>query len=417
LSGYINPRDYVQDVVAAHQFLQHRTMYPDNLPQMGSVELTAPLRGRRELRQIPLVRDGLTDPAETPAPANAHPPVLGVVMAAPVYLFGLRGSFLFVVALSIVLLLVAVAAILRELFPPLSALKLCAVLGLAFGWNPVSASLREAQPGIILLALITAGWLMLRANRPWMAGAAIGLAASLHVFPALLVLLFAIRNRRAFVSAVGTIALLSLVAAAVTVKGTFQAWLNTASMISRNFVPRIDNLSMPARITGLLRGLGGGEHVQVVVAATVLTISIALVLWLRPWNRRDVSLERLDVEYSVFVAAMLLATPVMWARYLPMMLLPLAVLIRNWRLQHPAWAVPALLTAVIFMSFSTLQFLKAYSAVSGKLGNLGSIAGWVIMSATSFSIVAILFWLGSSAQSIEDSDLAGHHDITANAAA
>jgi hypothetical protein len=100
-----------------------------------------------------------------------------------------------------------------------------------------------------------------------------------------------------------------------------------------------------------------------------------------------------------------------------MMLLPLAVLIRNWRLRHPAWAVPALLTAMIFMSFSTLQFLKAYYAVSGKLGNLGSIAGWVIMSATSFSIVAILFWLGSSAQSIEDSDLAGHHDITANAAA
>jgi hypothetical protein len=157
--------------------------------------------------------------------------------------------------------------------------------------------------------------------------------------------------------------------------------------------------------------------VQVVVAATVLTISTALVLWLKPWHRRDVSLERLDVEYSVFVAAMLLATPVMWARYLPMMLLPLAVLIRNWRLRHPAWAVPALLTAVIFMSFSTLQFLKADSAVSGKMGNLGSIAGWVIMSATSFSIVAILFWLGSSARWIEDSDLTGHRDITANAAA
>jgi Glycosyltransferase family 87 len=406
LTGYINPRDYVQDVVAAHQFLKHATMYPGNLPQMGAVELTVPLSGRQILQKIPFVRDEFSNAALTPAPANAHPPVMGIVVAPPVLLLGLRASFLFFVALSIVLLYMALAAILRELFPPLSALELCIVFGLAFGWNPVSASLREAQPGIILFALVTAGWLMLRANRPWLAGGAIGLAASLHVFPALLLLYFAIRKRSAFVSAVATIALLNVAAAALSIKGTFLEWLNTASMISRNFVPRIDNLSMPARISSLLADMGGGEHAQVVVAVTVLTISGALALFLRPWNRREVSLERMDIEYSVFVAAMLLATPVMWARYLPIMLLPLAVLIRNWRLRHPAWAVPGLLSATILMSFSTFQFLRLNYAVSGKLGIAGSMTGWLVMSMTSFSITAVLLWLRSSGETIKGSDLA-----------
>ena len=32
LAGYINPKDYLADVVAAHQFLKHAIMYPYDLP-------------------------------------------------------------------------------------------------------------------------------------------------------------------------------------------------------------------------------------------------------------------------------------------------------------------------------------------------------------------------------------------------
>jgi len=59
LAGYINPRDYVQDVVAAHQFLKHATMYPADLQQMGIVELSAPIMGREQLRRLPVVRHDL----------------------------------------------------------------------------------------------------------------------------------------------------------------------------------------------------------------------------------------------------------------------------------------------------------------------------------------------------------------------
>ncbi len=394
LAGYINPRDYVQDVVAAHQFLKHQTMYPGDVPQRGIIELSAPIRGREELQQLPVIRGELTTLNDPPAPANAHPPVVGMVLSVPVFLLGLRGSFVFVLLLSVVLLYATVWAILRELFPPLPLVELCVVMALVFAWYPVDTTFRSGQPGIILFALITTGWLMLRRNRPWMAGGAVGLAACLQAFPALLVLYFAVRSRRAFVSAIAMIAFLCLAVAELTIPQTFKEWLNTANMIARRFVPRPGNLSVAGLITGFSRGMNRAEHVEIIAPAALLIIAGALVLFLRPWNLRTVRPGQLDVEYSVFVTAMLLASPLSWGRYLPIMILPLAVLIRNWRVKRPAWAVSALLAVLAFMSFSDATSASVSQWLALKLGFP---AGWLATALPSFSIMAILLWLRSSA--------------------
>jgi hypothetical protein len=393
LAGYINPRDYVQDVIAAHQFLKHATMYPRDLPQMGIVELSAPITGREVLQRLPVIRHDLTTLTDPPASVNSHPPTVGIVLAAPVLLLGLRGSFVFVLLLSAALLCVSLVTILGELFPALPFGALCAVTGLVFGWYPVGTTLRSGQPSIILFALITAGWLMLRRNRPWMAGGAIGLAACLHAFPALLLLYFAIRSRRAFVSAVGTITLLSVAAAAVTIPSTFQQWLNTLDLIAQHF-PTAGNLSLAGLITGFSGGIGWGTNVKIIAPAMVLIIAGALALFLWPWNRRNARPERLNVEYSVFVAAMLLASPISWERYLPIMLLPLAVLVLNWKEKRPMLAVPALLAALVFMSFSEATFFWMYNWLAR---HLGFAAAWLLSAMPSFSILAILLWLGLSA--------------------
>ncbi len=396
LSGYINPRDYVQDVVAAHQFLKHASMYPRDVPRMGTVELAAPITGRDELQHLPVIRAEFNTLADPPATANAHPPVLGIALAPLVFLFGLRGSFVFVLLLSIALLYLSVAAILREVFSPLPFAAWCAVIGLVFGWYPVGTTLRSGQPSIILFALITAAWLMLRRNRPWMAGGAIGLAACLHAFPALLLLYFAIRFRRALVSAIGAIALLGAAAAALSVPHTFGQWLDTAGMVAQRFVPRPSNQSVAGLITSLSGGIGCGENVRVVAPAVVLIVAAALALFLWPWNRGSLPPERLDVEYSVFMAAMLLASPLSWARYLPIMLLPIALIIRNWKQQRPAWAVPALLAALLLMSFPESSFGWLYNWLTRSVGFA---AGWLMAAMPSLAILAILVWLGSSLHS------------------
>jgi hypothetical protein len=385
----------VQDVVAAHQFLKHRTMYPRELPQMGIVELSAPIVGRQELQRLPVVRRDLDTLMDPPASANAHPPMLGIALAAPVLWFGLRGSFVLVLLLSIALLYMSVRAILRELFPALPFGVSFAVTALIFGWYPVGTTLRAGQPSIVLFALITAGWLMLRRNKPWAAGAAIGLAACIHAFPALLLLYFAIRSWRALLSAVGTIALLTGAAAALAIQSTFRQWFDTMDWVAQHFVPSAGNFSVAGLITSFSHGMGWGENVRIVAPAMLLVIAAALALYLWPWNRRNAEGARLDVEYSVFVVAMLLASPISWGRYFPIVLLPLAVLIRNWRQRRPRLAVTALLAALVFMSFPDSTFLWMHDWLTRRLGFAN---GWLLAAMPSFSLMAILLWLGHSAR-------------------
>lgn len=409
LAGYINPRDYVQDAVAARQFLRHASMYPSDLPQMGIVELSAPIRGRATLEQLPLIRDELNTLTDPPAPVNAHPPVLGVVLATPLYVLGFRGSFVFVVLLSCAVLYVSTVAILRELFPRLPLGTFCAVLGLVFAWYPVGAALRSGQPSVVLFGLLTAGWLLLRRNRPYLAGSAIGLAACLHAFPALLTLYFAIRSRRAFVASLGTILALNVAATRLTVEHTLRQWLDTASFVSQIFVPKVSNISIAGLASRLSAGIGWGQNVSLIVPVVLVLGAGALGFFLTPWNRRNVPLELMDIEYSVFVGAMLLASPISWSRYLPILLLPLAVLIWNWRQSRPAWAVPALLAALVFMTFSDSTINRTYAWLSA---HPGFAIAWLVTAMPSFSVLAVVWWLGlKSEPSGSDGAMAQRHPI------
>jgi hypothetical protein len=61
------------------------------------------------------------------------------------------------------------------------------------------------------------------------------------------------------------------------------------------------------------------------------------------------------------------------------MILPLAVLMRNWGQKRPDWAVPALLAALAFMATPD----GTYEWLNSRLA----------MAMPSFSLVAILLWL------------------------
>jgi hypothetical protein len=74
------------------------------------------------------------------------------------------------------------------------------------------------------------------------------------------------------------------------------------------------------------------------------------------------------------------------------MLLPLAVLVRNWRLERPAWAVSALLAALAFMSFSDSTSVTISQWLATRLGFP---IGWLVTALPSFSIMAIMLWLRS----------------------
>ena len=242
LTGYINPRDYVQDDIAARQFINHATMYPKDLPQTGIEELSQPIAGSEMLKRLPGIRKEFKTISDPPAYVNAHPPLLGILMSAPIAVFGLRGSFLFVSLLSGILMCLSLLVIIRELFGTRPRIELYCLAGLIFGWFPVSTALRGGQPSIAISFLITMSWLLLRRKKSLVAGAIIGLAACIHVFPALLTIYFAARCRRALVSAVAVVVLLSALVVSITVSHTFKEWFETVGIVSNYFVPKEGNL-------------------------------------------------------------------------------------------------------------------------------------------------------------------------------
>jgi hypothetical protein len=396
LTGYINPRDNLQDIIAAEQFLKHQTMYPADMAQRGVGELATPIRGEALLRRTPVIRNELNTLGQPPLfSANAHPPMLGAALSIPVRLFGFRGTYVFEVLLSIALLYLAATAILHELFPGLDSALFCASMAMIFGWYQVGTTLRSGQPSIILFALIALSWLMLRRNRPVLAGAAAGLAACLHAFPALLTLYFLIRARKAFLSAAGVIAAFSLVTAAFSVPHTFSQWMQTDEYVAGIFVPRLGNVSFAGVFTNLLSGLGLPPHVNVVAPAMVLIVAGALVVYLRPWSSAmrtftNIGPDRFDREYSVWIAGMLLASPISWIRYFPIMLLPIAILVRAWSKDPPVWAASALFAALIPMSLPDATFGLIHDGITRSAGVL---AGWVWGATPTLSLVAILCWI------------------------
>jgi hypothetical protein len=141
-----------------------------------------------------------------------YPPTLAVLVFAPLVGLGYPG---FVAALAVVNALTwAGCAFLAPRLAagdgePVSAAAalIPAAVGGAYVWD----MFHLGQPNLFLLLLMLAAWWAVRHRRPWLAGAAVGLAVAIKAFPLPVVVYFA--ARRQWAAAAGTV----LTAAAVLV--------------------------------------------------------------------------------------------------------------------------------------------------------------------------------------------------------
>ena len=388
VTGYINPRDYVQDAVAARQFLRHESLYPADMPAMGAAVVAAPMAGRQWLESNPILRPEFDMLAIT-APANAHPPFLGLLSVPALAAFGLRGGFLATSIFSAVLLCLSLFLIVRELFPTPSNARFLAILGLTFGWHSVSSLLRSAQPAVLLLFLILISWLLLRRGRPWAAGIPIGIAACIQAFPALLLLYFALRYWRSLLSALATVAAISLSVWACTIPGTFLQWLATVDLISRDFIPSRLNLSLAGIFVGFARSLHLPVDAKLIGLLSLALVAAILAIWLKPWIRVQESIQRLDVEFALFTVAMLLASPLFWSRYLAILLLPLVILLRYRSSPSQPCTPFALLWVLLALSIPDLTLEALNSSLSTILGPP---LAWLLSSLVTLAVLILSLW-------------------------
>src|SRR5688572_5269910 len=211
--GHAVPGDFAQEVVGARSMRDGTSLYPQDVnstvrewlvadPPVVPTWLPAPItrwlaasqrRGRNRLV------------------AQAHPPALLLAAAPGILVLGAYGAYWTLTLTSITAAAFTAALLVSALAPAASRReRILAILALV-SWQPVLATVRDGQVSVIIGALLVLAWTDLRRGRDSRAGALIGTAAALKLYPLLLLVPLALRRRRACAVAaaviVGAIAL------------------------------------------------------------------------------------------------------------------------------------------------------------------------------------------------------------------
>lgn len=379
-------------------------MFPPDIPERGAELLAGPFPGRDLLAASPVFRNEFTM-LDVSAPANVHPPFSAVLVAIPAKLLGLRGSYLFAFAILSLMLAASAFMVLRELGMPHSGPLVVAVAGLLFGWHAAIAGIRSAHPGILLCFLVVLSWVLLRRGKPWQSGILIGIAACIQAYPAFILLYFLFRHRRAFVGACVTVCVITAAIVLTAAEGTFLEWWKSAGLISQQFIGVRRNLSLAGMTSYFMKGMGVSINPSWVGFVLLSALSAVLMLLMRPWKFAENTPKRIDIEISLFMTVMLLASPLCWTRYLPMLILPIVVLLKYWITEPPSWKQPAMLGALLLFTIPDLTLEWIHTALVRVIGFPLS---WLLTSAITYSVIAIAVWLAAVQRGLAGERHAAH---------
>ncbi len=355
--------DFFQDWASARNVLEYRPAY---LPLSESVSRYVPKAvGRR--------------PPAAHLPWNAHPPT-SVLATLPLALFDYPQAGTLWNVMSLIALSASLSLIVRELKFPVSVWSLLPIVGLGLLCSPIRTQVSQGQWNALLLLLLTLAWVGERRGHDSWAGLCVGIAATLKLFPILILFYFAIRRRwRAVIAGFAGVVALSLITVPILGVDAFPTYINRVLPTLDVFRSEWDNASLLAFWTkNLAAGASHyGLYVEPVIKAPVLAragivLSFASVLvttFLIVNRSRSGSLDKLkygDLCYSLTLVTMLLLAPICWDHYLLLLALPLALVWRSLRQS----------------SFQRLAFLLLVAAVwigpneLWRAGGVDLLAGW-----------------------------------------
>lgn len=269
---------------------------------------------------------------------NVHPPVTALLFA-PLALLSFPAATLIWTLLSVALLWGVVELLRGELGLPLAGpWRLIAPL-LLLSWYPVWQHLHVGQFTILLLALIVGAWWAERRGRPWLAGALLGAAVVIKIYPALL-LGYALLGRRWRVLGGAALAGLALLGAQAAIDpGQWPAYfMQVAPANAAEWMPNARNASL-ASVS--MRLFVGSDEVRPVFALPQLELPLRALLYATAgalflatlWRRRG----NHDAEYSLGLSTIALLSPLSWDHSFVFLLLPFAYLWQQARLRPGRW--------------------------------------------------------------------------------
>jgi len=199
------------------------------------------------------------------------------------------------------------------------------LVGAAVAAAPVTSELILGNVHLLILGLLAAAWLAVRrrtSRGDVVAGALVGVAALIKVFPGLIVIWFLLTGR--FLAAGAAVLAMALLAAATLPVVGLQPWLDYPTVLI--------NLGPPTELGFVLSPAVWLSSVMpsLVARALVVVGGLAVVAWTTRERSEPVS-------FAVAVAVSVLIAPALYPHYLAIMVLPMVLALRH---THPAaWIV------------------------------------------------------------------------------
>lgn len=292
---------------------------------------------------------------------NAHPPG-AVLVALPLGALDFPVALRIWNVLSLCAFTVACVLVVRRLGCPVPDWLVPPTVAALLLSNPFWTQVTHGQLNLLLLLLFTAGWALDRSDRPTLAGSVIGVAATIKLFPAYLLVYFVLSGRwKGFVAGLLTIAAVLVLSSAVL---GWDVWVVYCTQI----VPHTKEFStiwVNASLIGFWLKLFDpampwiGFHpwpiIQsrgVAMAAGLLTV-IGLTGLLRWCIRSGQLASDPDARFAAVVVVSLLLSPTTWDHYFLLLLLPVVVLMRS---PLSGWPRFGLWVALVALSGSAYQW-------------------------------------------------------------
>jgi len=264
---------------------------------------------------------------------NAHPPT-AVLLALPVGKLSypdatLRWNILSLTGFALGFWIVAVQMALpgRALVPLVALLVFC---------HPVYGNIYQGQLTLILVMLVAAAWAQDRNGRTGAAGCLIGFAAAVKLFPAYLALYYGARLRiRPLLAVVGSFFAICTFTAIVLGADAFVDYFGRVLPYQDKFRSFAYNLSLagfwyklfdPSAETGRVQALW--QCPLLAKGATLISDFVVTAIIVNRVRQAQTP-EARDTAFALVVTGMLLVSPVTWDFSLPLLMIPIAVIVRG----------------------------------------------------------------------------------------
>lgn len=294
---------------------------------------------------------------------NAHPPV-AVLLILPLAQLEYKSAILVWNVISLLSLVLSLKIVVTEL--DVRSTVVPQTVALLAVCHPIYGNLYLGQLTLVLLLLVTMIWALVRSDRLIIAGALVGIAAAIKLFPAYLIIFFLVCGRTQALGA-ALLSFLGINAVAIHVLGadTYHDYLSIVLPGQAQFWSCGYNLSItgiwhklfnPAIEGDLIRPLWLNPALArwgTVVSDVLLTLTVTRCTYRTQTRAQE------DLAFGVINSAMLLVAPVTWDFTLPLLLVPIALILHWPGTIASRWipAVLALLLIIIWIPQNTLTAL------------------------------------------------------------